>query len=91
MKLDIKSFLIGVLATINLFMLYGFTTADSDDNLGRYNILYTALYGGMYIWYDTTSGELITTTTPKQMGKWIDKNITDFDSVYKKIEDAEQD
>jgi len=38
MKVDIKSFLIGVLATINLFILYGFTNStncdtyyDSDD------------------------------------------------------------
>lgn len=31
MKVDIKSFLIGVLATINLFLLYGFTNSDNCD------------------------------------------------------------
>tara|TARA_X000000368_G_scaffold398881_1_gene369342 strand:+ start:2515 stop:2718 length:204 start_codon:yes stop_codon:yes gene_type:complete len=31
MKVDIKSFLIGVLATINLFLLYGFTNSANCD------------------------------------------------------------
>ena len=38
MKVDIKSFLIGILTTVNLFLLYGFTYSancdtyyDSDD------------------------------------------------------------
>jgi len=31
MKVDIKSFLIGVFATINLFLLYGFTNSTDCD------------------------------------------------------------
>ena len=36
MKLDIKSFLIGILTTLNLFLLMGFDDHKEEKEIGRY-------------------------------------------------------
>tara|TARA_Y100001935_G_scaffold253900_2_gene261401 strand:- start:657 stop:959 length:303 start_codon:yes stop_codon:yes gene_type:complete len=65
MKLDIKSFLIGILTTVNLFLLYGFTTADENDKeVGRYQIVRTDIMGGGYMWVDTSNGEVVASVSP---------------------------
>ena len=39
MKLDIKSFIIGILATLNLFLLMGFDDHDEENQNGRYKVI----------------------------------------------------
>ena len=39
MKLDIKSFLIGILATVHLFLLMGFDDHDEENQIGRYRVI----------------------------------------------------
>ena len=40
MKLDIKSFLIGILTTVNLFLLMGFDDhEDESQKNGRYQVI----------------------------------------------------
>ena len=84
MKLDIKSFLIGVLATINLFMLYGFTTADSDISIaGRYG-LEIGVFGA--VWYDTHTGEVIGQVSGQDFGNLFGgKNLLSYEEVLSLI------
>jgi len=51
MKLDIKSFLIGILTTVNLFLLMGFDDHEQDNQNGRYQVIIDSK-GDQY-WYDT--------------------------------------
>ena len=39
MKLEIKSFIIGVLATVNLFLLMGFDDHEEENQNGRYQVI----------------------------------------------------
>ena len=39
MKVDIKSFLIGVLTTVNLFLLMGFDGHENESQVGRYQMV----------------------------------------------------
>ena len=39
MKLDIKSFIIGILTTVNLFLLMGFDDHDEENQNGRYQVI----------------------------------------------------
>ena len=87
MKLDIKSFLIGSLVTINLFMLYGFTSADSDDSSGRYRI--SNLYGTSLVWYDTHTGEIIGLVGNDELRIFGGDNKLTYDEVIEKIETVE--
>ena len=57
MKLDIKSFLIGILTTINLFLLMGFDDHEQDNQNGRYQVIIDSK-GDQY-WYDTRYGDKI--------------------------------
>lgn len=84
MKVDIKSFIIGSLVTINLFMLYGFSTTDSSDNTsGRYR-----MEVGMYslVWYDTHTGAIIGQVGSQELGKQFGgKNTLSYDDILEKI------
>tara|TARA_Y100001970_G_C13451450_1_gene470586 strand:- start:19 stop:291 length:273 start_codon:yes stop_codon:yes gene_type:complete len=90
MKLDIKSFLIGVLITVNLFLLYGFTAADENENTaGRYRLEVTDYTN---VWYDTHTGAIIGFVGNKELGKLFGGKATlSYEEILKKIEDAEQD
>ena len=58
MKLDIKSFLIGLLTTVNLFLLMGFD--DHEDEVqknGRYQVIIDN--EGQKNWYDTRYGDKV--------------------------------
>ena len=57
MKVDIKSFLIGVLTTINLFLLMGFDDHEEEKEIGRYQTvqLKKEVLGVM----DTKNGQLV--------------------------------
>ena len=57
MKLDIKSFLIGILTTVNLFLLMGFDDHEEEKEIGRYQTvqLKKDVLGVM----DTTNGQLV--------------------------------
>ena len=39
MKLDIKSFIIGILTTVNLFLIMGFDDHDEENQNGRYQVI----------------------------------------------------
>ena len=49
MKLDIKSFIIGILTTINLFLLMGLDDHDEENQNGRYQVIIDSK-GDQY-WY----------------------------------------
>lgn len=85
MKLDIKSFLIGILTTVNLFLLYGFTTADSDISIaGRYG-LEIGVFGA--VWYDTHTGKVIGQVSGQDFGKLFGgNNLLSYEEVLKKID-----
>ena len=53
MKLDIKSFIIGVLTTVNLFLLMGF---DDHEEENKYDI---ERIGGNIVWFDKRTGEFV--------------------------------
>ena len=57
MKLDIKSFLIGILTTVNLFLLMGFEDHKEENKNGRYQVIIDSK-GDQY-WYDTRYGDKI--------------------------------
>ena len=57
MKLDIKSFLIGILTTVNLFLLMGFDNHEEENQNGRYQVIIDSK-GDQY-WYDTRFGDKI--------------------------------
>ena len=57
MKLDIKSFLIGLLTTVNLFLLMGFDEHEEESQNGRYQVIIDSK-GDQY-WYDTRYGDKI--------------------------------
>ena len=58
MKLDIKSFLIGILTTVNLFLLMGFDDhEDESQKNGRYQVIIDNK-GDQY-WYDTRYGDKV--------------------------------
>ena len=58
MKLDIKSFLIGILTTVNLFLLMGFDDhEDESQKNGRYQVIIDN--EGQKNWYDTRYGDKI--------------------------------
>ena len=68
MKVDIKSFLVGLLTTINLFVLMGFDDHEEKKEIGRYQ--FEILQGGQairnerVIVMDTTTGEFVRNITP---------------------------
>ena len=58
MKLDIKSFLIGILTTVNLFLLMGFDDhKDEAYKNGRYQVIIDD--EGQKNWYDTRYGDKV--------------------------------
>ena len=58
MKLDIKSFLIGILTTVNLFLLMGFDDhKDEAQKNGRYQVIIDN--EGQKNWYDTRYGDKV--------------------------------
>ena len=58
MKLDIKSFLIGILTTVNLFLLMGFDNhKDEAQKNGRYQVIIDN--EGQKNWYDTRYGDKV--------------------------------
>ena len=58
MKLDIKSFLIGLLTTVNLFLLMGFDDhEDEAQKNGRYQVIIDN--EGQKNWYDTRYGDKV--------------------------------
>ena len=57
MKVDIKSFLIGILTTVNLFLLMGFDDYENESQNGRYQVIIDSK-GDQY-WYDTRYGDKI--------------------------------
>ncbi len=58
MKLDIKSFLIGILTTVNLFLLMGFDDhEDESQKNGRYQVIIDN--EGQKNWYDTRYGDKV--------------------------------
>ena len=56
MKVDIKSFLIGILTTVNLFLLMGFDDHEEEKEIGKYKM--TIWSSEMYV-FDTTTGEVV--------------------------------
>ena len=60
MKVDIKSFLIGVLTTVNLFLLMGFEDHKEENLNGRYQVIYDP-DGETQYWYDTRYGDKVAT------------------------------
>ena len=57
MKLDIKSFIIGILTTVNLFLLMGFDDHDEENQNGRYQLEMNE--SGFIIVMDSTNGEFV--------------------------------
>ena len=58
MKLNIKSFLIGVLTAVNLFLLMGFDDhEDEAQKNGRYQVIIDD--EGQKNWYDTRYGDKV--------------------------------
>ena len=57
MKLQIKSFIIGVLATVNLFLLMGFDDHEEENQNGRYQVIIDSK-GDLYR-YDTRYGDKV--------------------------------
>jgi hypothetical protein len=60
MKVDIKSFLIGILTTVNLFLLMGFDDHEEENEIGRYQsiIVQNKSDSDVYV-MDTTNGQLV--------------------------------
>ena len=73
MKLEIKSFIIGVLATVNLFLLMGFDDHEEENQNGRYQVIIDSK-GDQY-WYDTRYGDKVA----------LDQNLMDIFYLKKKV------
>ena len=65
MKIDIKSFLIGVLTTVNLFLLMGFDDHEKESQIGRYQLQINERSSGYII--DTTNGKIVKTMNVGEM------------------------
>ena len=81
MKLDIKSFLIGILTTVNLFLLMGFDDHKEEKEVGRFAI--TSNDDFLYV-MDTTNGviHIPDTVSIKRYNKYIDKNPLSEDKGF---------
>tara|TARA_B100001057_G_scaffold37201_1_gene33666 strand:+ start:507 stop:752 length:246 start_codon:yes stop_codon:yes gene_type:complete len=71
MKLDIKSFLIGVLTTVNLFLLMGFDDHEEEKEIGRYQFEFS---GEKSIVMDTTNGEFVKTKYWRAVDREVENN-----------------
>jgi len=89
MKVDIKSFLIGVLTTVNLFLLMGFDDHKSEDRNGRYQI--TEHTNGLKTWYDTRNGEGVGSYYPTISQRQIYKGYIAFEEGEVKEFENEKD
>ena len=72
MKLDIKSFLIGVLTTVNLFLLMGFDDHEEEKEIGRYQT--AVLADGWLFVYDTTNGKFVKKSRNRVAAREIEDN-----------------
>ena len=80
MKVDIRSFLIGVLTTVNLFLLMGFDDHDEEKEIGRFAITNSDSF--LYV-MDTTNGVIhIPDVNIKRYNKYIDKNPLSEDKGF---------
>ena len=66
MKLEIKSFIIGILITANFFLLMGFDNHVEKNQNGRYQVIIDSK-GDQY-WYDTRYGDKIAIGSTKSYG-----------------------
>lgn len=73
MKVDIKSFLIGVLTTVNLFLLMGFDDHEEEKEVSRYQTI--MIKNSDLVVMDTTNGQVV---------KYLN-----FDSITQEVEDNE--
>jgi len=76
MKLDIKSFLIGILTTVNLFLLMGFD--DHKKEIGRYQGIRPDDSTDFYV-MDTTNGEFVKNIHWKKAKKEVEGNPNKLD------------
>ena len=78
MKLDIKSFLIGILTTVNLFLLMGFDNHEEEKEIGRYQV---SSIGGhnIAIVLDTTNGEFVKFKNVRHIEKEVKNNPNKLD------------
>ena len=82
MKLDIKSFLIGILTTVNLFLLMGFDSND-ENRAGRY-LMEVGNYS--VIWYDSHTGEIIGQVGNQELGKIFgSEKLSTYEGILNKI------
>ena len=72
MKLDIKSFLIGILTTVNLFLIMGFDDHEEEKEIGRYQLGMGASNFALVM--DTTNGEFVKYKFGGKSVKVVDKN-----------------
>ena len=71
MKVDIKSFLIGVLTTVNLFLLMGFDDHKEEKDIGRYHV---QLNQGNILIIDSTNGDIVRYRKLAGVNQEINKN-----------------
>ena len=71
MKLDIKSFLIGILTTVNLFLLMGFDDHEEEKEIGRYQFQFA---GEKSIVMDTTNGKYVKTSYWRAVDREVGDN-----------------
>jgi len=76
MKLDIKSFLIGILTTVNLFLLMGFDGHDEEKEIGRYQFQFA---GEKSIVMDTTNGKYVKTSYWRAVDREVGDNPNRLD------------
>ena len=80
MTLDIKSFLIGVLTTVNLFLLMGFDDHEEEKEVGKYDVEYVINHDSPTS-YQTYNKYWIDTRTGEEIGMYESQNYK-----YKKLE-----
>ena len=77
MKLELKSFAIGVLLTVNVLMLLGLNSNDEESQIGRYQSIVVA--DGWIFVYDTTNGKFVKNSRNKLAKKEIENNPNRLD------------
>jgi len=81
MKLELKSFAIGVLLTVNVLLLLGLNSNDEDSQIGRYQALHMPSSLNTHIAYvmDTSDGTFVKYLFENKVSKEVDRNPNRLD------------
>lgn len=93
MKFDIKIFLIGILTTVNLFLLMEFDDHEEEKEVGRYQFVEIyleenpILQGQAFLWVDTSNGDIVASMGQTELAREVMNELTFLSDLEDKLND----